>query len=156
MTAPSPTPGTLSAAQREALASRLRKGRAGASTAIPRRGSSAGPLPLSFAQEQLWFIDQFHRLPTYNIPSILRFSGEFDVAALHAALTGLVRRHETLRTRLVSNADGRPIQGIDPPAPVELPRLDLRDDPDPQARLTELAEAQAFETFDLATGPLWW
>jgi amino acid adenylation domain-containing protein len=154
MTTQSSAPGSLSAEQQKALTTRFGKGRSGNSTAIPRRGPAVTELPLSFAQEQLWFIDQFHRLPTYNIPSILRFSGELDVAALRNVFTALVQRHETLRTRLVTNAEGRPIQIIDPPAPMELAQLDLSDDPDPQARLTQLAEARALETFDLANGPL--
>ncbi|HEU5269593.1 MAG TPA: amino acid adenylation domain-containing protein, partial [Jatrophihabitans sp.] len=146
--------GSLSAAQREALSARLRKGRSGSSGAIPRREPSVTDLPLSFAQEQLWFIDQFHSLPTYNIPGLLRFRGELDAVALTNALTALLARHETLRTRLVANELGQPRQLIDPPPPAEVPRLDLSAEPDPEARLTEIAEAEALKTFDLARGPL--
>jgi amino acid adenylation domain-containing protein len=111
-------------------------------------------LPLSFAQEQLWFIDQYHCLPTYNIAGMVRLTGNLDVAALAAAVTALVTRHETLRSRLVADVDGRPVQLVDPPARIELPCLDLSDEPDPQARLTELAEAGALEAVDLAHGPV--
>src|SRR6185437_7920706 len=107
MTSQPSTPGSLSAAQREALAARLRKGRSGSSSAIPRRGPAVTELPLSFAQEQLWFIDQFHRLPTYNIPGVFYFTGDLDPTALGNALDALVERHESLRTRLVANPDGR-------------------------------------------------
>jgi amino acid adenylation domain-containing protein len=154
MTSQPSTPGSLSAAQREALAARLRKGRAGTTTTIPRRGPTVTELPLSFAQEQLWFIDQFHRLPTYNIPGALRFTGELNPGALAAALTGLVDRHETLRTRLVADADGRPVQLIDPSSAIEPDSLDFSGEPDPEASFTEFAEKQALETFDLARGPL--
>ena len=146
--------GSLSAGQREALAARLRKGRSSNSSAIPRRGPSVTALPLSFAQEQLWFIDQFHSLPTYNIPGLLRFRGELDAEALANALTALLARHETLRTRLAADAVGQPRQLIDPPTPADLPRLDLSGEPDPEARLVEIAESEALKTFDLARGPL--
>ncbi|MFL6162583.1 MAG: non-ribosomal peptide synthetase [Jatrophihabitantaceae bacterium] len=124
------------------------------SAAIPRRGTAVAEPPLSYAQEQLWFIDQYHCLPTWNVPGIVRFTGEFDVAAVAGAVTALVKRHEILRSRLVADATGRSVQLIDPPVRIELPELDLSDEPDPQARLTELAEAGALETFDLARGPL--
>ena len=124
------------------------------STAIPRRATTVAEPPLSFAQEQLWFIDQYHCLPTYNVAGIVRLTGELDVPALTGAVTALVERHEVLRTRLVADATGRSVQLIDPPVRVELPWLDLSSEPDPQAELTELAEAGALETFDLARGPL--
>ena len=76
---------------------------------------------------------QYHCLPTYNIAGLVRFTGKLDVPALAAAVTALAARHETLRTRLVADADGRPVQLIDPPAGVELPCLDLSDEPDPHA-----------------------
>jgi amino acid adenylation domain-containing protein len=154
MTVEKPAAGTLSTAQRAALAARLRKGRTSSSAAIGRRSPAATDLPLSFAQEQLWFIDQFHSLPTYNIPGVLRLRGSLDIRALSAALDALVERHETLRTRLVSKADGRPVQVIDAPMSVKVPQLDLSGEADPQARLREVAEADAVLTFDLAAGPL--
>ncbi|MEO6701186.1 MAG: hypothetical protein ABI140_09805, partial [Jatrophihabitantaceae bacterium] len=70
-----PTQSSLSDSQRAALAARLRRGRDAAPGAIPRRAPGRSELPLSFAQEQLWFIDQFHNLPTYNIPGLLRLRG---------------------------------------------------------------------------------
>jgi amino acid adenylation domain-containing protein len=77
--------------------------------------------PASFAQEQLWFIDEFHHgLPAHNIPNLIRLRGELDVAALERALAALVARHEPLRTRLVAGGDGHPVQVIDPPGPVPL------------------------------------
>ena len=145
---------TLSEAQRAALAARLRRGRTDGPVAIPRRGPNVIELPLSFAQEQLWFIDQFHNLPTYNIPGLLRLRGPLDPAALRHAIDDLVARHETLRTRLVSNADGRPIQLVDPPAPAELPMLDLSTAADAEQQLQQLAREAAMRPFDLAAGPL--
>ncbi|CAG0977511.1 hypothetical protein ANRL2_02152, partial [Anaerolineae bacterium] len=70
------------------------------------------PLPLSFAQEQLWLIEQI--TPgniAYNIPLVLRLTGTLDVGALHASLTEIVRRHEALRTTFALAA-GQPRQVI--------------------------------------------
>jgi amino acid adenylation domain-containing protein len=72
--------------------------------------------PASFAQEQLWFIDEFHHgLPANNVPFQIRMRGPLDAAALSRALRALTERHETLRTRLVAGDDGHPVQVIDPP-----------------------------------------
>src|SRR5690606_30773300 len=77
-------------------------------------------LPLSFAQERLWFLWKLAPGSTaYNMPVSVRLRGPLDRAALSRALDGVVARHEILRTRYVET-DGRPRQVIDPPGPVEL------------------------------------
>src|SRR5215213_3729138 len=71
-----------------------------------------GPLPLSFAQERLWFLDQLvPNSPLYNIPSTLRLLGTLDLAALQGSFQALVARHEALRTCFPSQ-DGQPCQQI--------------------------------------------
>jgi amino acid adenylation domain-containing protein len=106
---------------------------------------------LSFGQEQLWFIDEFHHgLPAHNVANLVWLRGALDVAALRRALDGVVARHEARRTRLVAGADGRPVQVIDPAGPVELREV-ARADPD-GAR--EFAAQEALAPFRLATGPL--
>ena len=147
----------LTDAQRAALATRLRRGREPVAGQIPRRRPGLSDLPLSFGQEQLWFIDRFAPgLPTYNIPHALRLAGPLDDAALDRALTGLAARHEALRTRLVTGTSGRPVQVIDPPATVAPGRMDLSAlAPGPrQAALREFIGAEAVRPFDLSAGPL--
>ncbi|HXS65860.1 MAG TPA: amino acid adenylation domain-containing protein [Streptosporangiaceae bacterium] len=143
----------LTANQRDALAARLRQGRDGPSAAIPPRPAELRDLPLSFAQEQLWFLHRFAPgQSTYNVPQALSLSGPLDVAALEEALDALVARHEALRTRLVTGDRGDPIQVIDPPAPLPMKVTDLRDQP--LAQMRQLAQAEAVKPFALVGGPL--
>ncbi|MGI5423693.1 non-ribosomal peptide synthase/polyketide synthase [Streptomyces sp. CA-179760] len=115
----------------------------------------AQPLPLSFAQQRLWFLDQLAPgAVEYALLSPVAWNGPLDVAALSAALGGVVARHEVLRTRLVAGADGVPHQVIDEPAPFPLPVVDVSDCLDPAESVRELAAVDAAVPFDLATGPL--
>ncbi|HKV13283.1 MAG TPA: amino acid adenylation domain-containing protein, partial [Thermoanaerobaculia bacterium] len=83
-------------------------------------------LPLSFAQERLWFLDQLDPgMATYNLPIALGLRGSLEPGALQWSLSELVRRHEVLRTRYVSR-EGRPLQVIDAAGPIGLPLVDLR------------------------------
>src|SRR5439155_1227629 len=86
-------------------------------------------LPLSFAQQRLWFLDQFEPdSAEYISATALRLRGELDVEALNAALTALVARHESLRTTFES-VDGRGVQVVHPPYDVVVPLGDLSDLP---------------------------
>ncbi|WP_067542877.1 non-ribosomal peptide synthetase [Nocardia crassostreae] len=94
--------------------------RAGTDGTGPRPVLAAGArpdgLPLSPAQQRMWFINRFDRASTaYNIPLALRLSGELDALALDAALADVIERHETLRTVYPETADG-PVQVILPAA----------------------------------------
>ncbi|WP_315787594.1 MULTISPECIES: non-ribosomal peptide synthetase, partial [unclassified Bradyrhizobium] len=101
-------------------------------------------LPLSFAQERLWFFDRLGRLgPAYQIGLAVRLNGPLDVAALSAALTEIVRRHESLRTRFCLR-DGGPVQQIDPPWPIDLEAVRSAET-SPQAWARGLME----ETFEI-------
>ncbi|HEY0606513.1 MAG TPA: amino acid adenylation domain-containing protein, partial [Herpetosiphonaceae bacterium] len=113
-------------------------------------------LPLSFAQQRLWFIDQLQPHSTaYHIPSALRFHGPLDLAALEQSANTLIARHEVLRTTFAVD-HGTPLQVIHPPAPLPLPLTDLRDLPAVarEERARALVEQIIQEPFDLAMGPL--
>ena len=69
-------------------------------------------MPLTPAQQRIWFLDQFEpRQSPYNIPTALRLRGPLDVAALEKSLTELARRHEALRA-IFPDEDGLPTQII--------------------------------------------
>jgi amino acid adenylation domain-containing protein len=112
--------------------------------------------PLSFAQERLWFLDQYEPgTGAYNLPSVLRLRGRLDQAAFQAGLDELVRRHETLRTA-VGVVDGRPVQRVAPAAGVPLPGIDLGALPanTREAELARLTAREAAAPFDLTAAPL--
>src|SRR5437867_1978128 len=82
-------------------------------------------LPLSFAQQRLWFLEQlFSRTPTYNLANVVRLRGPLDAKALEASLDGIVRRHESLRTTFNAVA-GEPQQVIASECELDLKRVDL-------------------------------
>ncbi len=143
----------IEAAQREA--------RGLESGPIERQERVAGvELPLSFAQERLWFLDQLEPgSPTYNIPTALKVRGALDPARLAAALRYLERRHESLRTTFPTR-NGRAVQSFSSPdAPrgaLLFARVDLSvlAEARREAEVLRLAAAEAIRPFDLATGPL--
>ena len=147
----------LTEAQLEELTARLRRGREIPASEIPRRPAGLTDLPLSYGQEQLWFIDRLAPgMPTYNIPYALGLSGPLDCAALSRALAALTGRHESLRTRLVPGRDGRPVQLIDPPGQLPLELTDLSGLPPEQrqAELREFVRREGLRPFALADQPL--
>lgn len=113
-------------------------------------------LPLSFAQERLWFFDQLEPgSAAYNIPLAIRLRGSLDRAALDAAITNLVDRHEILRTRFSTVGD-EPTQVVEPKRPWSVTYLDLRGTP--AAEREEAAALQvrlsSAESFELNSAPL--
>ncbi|MFE5039438.1 condensation domain-containing protein, partial [Streptomyces sp. NPDC056683] len=133
-----PTPAALAARLAQAASGRT------AVTAMERPKR----VPLSFAQQRLWFIGQLEGpSPTYNIPLALRLHGELDRSALEAALRDVIGRHEVLRT-VYAAADGQPYQRILPSDEVDfaLPYTRL-----PETEVAEAAERAAVHAFDLAT-----
>ncbi|HEX3529710.1 MAG TPA: amino acid adenylation domain-containing protein [Thermoanaerobaculia bacterium] len=121
---------------------------------VPRGGA----LPLSFAQERLWFLQRFgERLVAYNEAASFRMRGPLDVAALRWSLDEIVRRHETLRTAFPESA-GQVEQRIAPAATASLPLplIDLSALPSGarEAAARRLGVEQALRLFDLENGPL--
>jgi amino acid adenylation domain-containing protein len=108
-----------------------------------------GPAPLSFAQEQLWFLNQLYpNSAEYNVPVVVRLRGPLDERSLQGALAAVVERHEILRSH-VSMFDGRPALVADAPGPVSVAFHDLGDD----AAVEEVLAAVTGAPFDLAAGP---
>jgi amino acid adenylation domain-containing protein len=117
-----------------------------------------GDVPLSFAQQRLWFLDQLEPgSPLYNNPSAVRLSGPLDITALELSCNEIVRRHEVLRTNFVT-VDGRPVQVI-APAGAEaftIQVIDLSDLPEPgrAAEAQRLGAEWMRQPFDMARGPM--
>ncbi|KFE71961.1 hybrid non-ribosomal peptide synthetase/type I polyketide synthase [Hyalangium minutum] len=113
-------------------------------------------VPLSFAQERLWFLHQLApESAAYNYPAFFRVRGPLDAAVLEKSLQALVSRHESLRTRF-SEVDGQPVQVIAAHLPLHLERVDLRELPreEQQREVHRRAEASARQPFDLHRAPL--
>ncbi|MFJ9862934.1 amino acid adenylation domain-containing protein [Streptomyces sp. NPDC101165] len=149
----------LSPAQRERLLEAMRTERLQRRVEDTIRPAGRDrPLPLSFAQSRMWFLDQLAPgLPLYNTPLAMRLRGPLDRRALASALDMVVARHEVLRTRYVGTDDG-PRQVIDPVRPLALETLELGPCPEGERRSRALrvaADASA-RPFDLARGPLVW
>ncbi|HEY3579688.1 MAG TPA: condensation domain-containing protein, partial [Pyrinomonadaceae bacterium] len=120
------------------------------------RAARTGPLPLSFAQQRLWFLDQLEPGSAfYNVPAAIRLSGRLDVRALGEAFQEIVRRHETLRTSF-RNVNGDPEQFIAPTLelPLEVSDLSSLAEHEREARVVEYAKEWASRPFDLERGPL--
>ena len=118
------------------------------------RAPRTGPLPLSFAQERLWFLDQLEPgSPLYNVPVSLRLKGRLDLDRFAATFREIVRRHEALRTSF-GESDGKPVQVIEEDADLEIPFVDLSQSLELEAALARLAEEEARKPFDLRRAPL--
>jgi len=116
----------------------------------------AGDLPLSFAQQRLWFIDQLDsENSAYNVPRAWRLSGALDFTALQRSINEIVRRHEVLRTSFIT-VDGQPIQHIEPSVTLSLDLIHLAELNDSEIESTvELQVREEIQKpFDLARGPL--
>jgi amino acid adenylation domain-containing protein/FkbH-like protein len=116
----------------------------------------SGGLPLSWAQQRLWFIDELEGgSPAYQVPLAVRMRGDLDRSALQASLAAIVNRHETLRTKFVK-VDGEPLQEIVPDALFPLQLADIGDVAAEKraAKLEALGKAELSRPFNLRTGPL--
>ncbi len=115
-----------------------------------------GPMPVSFAQQRLWFLDQLEPdSPFYNIPESVRLQGRLDVSTLEKAFNEIIRRHEILRTT-IDTVDGRPVQRIHPEFTLELPVTDLThlSQEEQEELIPRLAAEEAQKPFKLDRLPL--
>ncbi|MCC2650942.1 MAG: hypothetical protein K0Q60_1097 [Microvirga sp.] len=115
-----------------------------------------GPLPLSFAQQRLWFLAQLEPAGTsYNIPVAVHLTGALNLPALESSFNEIVRRHAVLRTTF-RTIDGEPMQVIAPEQSVRLPIFDIGHfaGTEREAALQRLAKEEAQQPFDLTNGPL--
>ena len=124
----------------------------------PIRPVPRGPeMPLSFAQERLWFLNQLTPdSVAYHVLRPMRIRGVLDVGLLERAFTEIVRRHEVYRTTFPA-VDWRPVQLVHPPHPVTLSPVDISHLPEAEreAQVEKLIEEEGQRPFDLARGPLW-
>ena len=116
-------------------------------TTLPRGQT----LPLSFAQQRVWFLDQLGSGAAYNLPAILKLSGQLDMDTLQQALSEIVRRHETLRTTF-RTIDDEPRQVIHVKNALDLPLVNLQHLPTEarEAGVKALATEDALRPFDLS------
>src|SRR5262249_5829108 len=148
---------TLSTGKRRALDKLLTNGKdAPILSSRVRRRDTSDPLPVSYSQQRLWFLDQL--VPGsvfYNTSVPFRLAMQVDAAILSRSMNEIIRRHEILRPPFAA-VDGRPIQIVAPSLSIPLPVHDLSSLPSPlrDARSSQIAADQANLPFDLAKGPL--
>jgi amino acid adenylation domain-containing protein len=113
-------------------------------------------IPLSFAQQRLWFLDQLQPgNAAYLVPQAQYLPGSLNVEALEKSLAEIIRRHESLRTTFMARA-GQPLQVIHPVGRFCLPLIDISDlEQESKMRTAQhLAAQEAQHPFDLGQGPL--
>ena len=143
-------PAVLQAAKQAMLEKRLQALR-NSSQAGPRipRVSREAPVPLSFAQERLWFLDQLQPgNPAYNLFDRWRLRGLLDVEALERAFNEVVRRHEVLRSNFSAVHD-QPVQVFAAARDLRFQQVDLREAApgDREATVQRLISEQARNPF---------
>ncbi len=147
----------MTAAKRALIDAMLRKEGVTPSKAervLPR--GNDGPAPLSFAQQRLWFFDQFEPGNTiYNLITRVLFEGDLNVQALEKAFGEIVQRHEALRTAF-DFREGQPVQIVMPVQPVRINLIDLShlQEEEQQGTMEDIFHAEARRPFDLKSGPL--
>jgi amino acid adenylation domain-containing protein len=113
-------------------------------------------LPLSFAQNRLWFLDQLQPgNSAYNIFDAIRLKGSLNLTALEQSINEIIRRHEILRTKFIA-VDGQPVQVIIPSLQLTLPLIDLQtlSAAEQEAEVQRLITQAAGQPFDLTQAPL--
>ncbi|HJP95209.1 MAG TPA: amino acid adenylation domain-containing protein [Pyrinomonadaceae bacterium] len=120
------------------------------------RREAGGPAPLSFAQQRLWFFDQFEPgNPAYNLVSTVLLQGKLDTVALERSFSEVTQRHESLRTTF-DVKEGEPVQITAPPKPLHLQVVDVTHlaEEERDGAVQNLIHQQTQASFDLKRGPL--
>src|SRR5262249_410822 len=128
-----------------------------ATAPLIERVSQEQALPLSFAQQRLWFLDRMEGAsPAYNVPLAVRIRGEINLEVLESSLAEIERRHETLRT-VFQEVAGELSHGMRAEVRIRLERIDLSriEESDRERQWSKLAAAEARRPFDLSWGPVW-
>ncbi|MEM9273748.1 MAG: amino acid adenylation domain-containing protein [Cyanobacteria bacterium P01_F01_bin.143] len=108
------------------------------------------PLPLSFAQQRLWFMEQLQPGANYNIPTGVRLQGNLKLDILEQSLNEIIRRHEVLRTNFQTES-GQPQQIINPEAKINLivHNLENVEIAEQEAKILELSSQETVQSFNL-------
>ncbi|WP_157831322.1 condensation domain-containing protein, partial [Pseudomonas sp. 43NM1] len=123
---------------------------------IPQGVEAQDRQALSYAQQRMWFLWQLDpQSGAYNLPGAVRLTGRLNLTALDQAFASLVARHETLRTVFQRQPDDS-LQQVPTTAPLRIEHLDLRALPvaERETAVSQAAEQQSLQPFDLAVGPL--
>ncbi|MDJ0837739.1 MAG: amino acid adenylation domain-containing protein [Acidobacteriota bacterium] len=123
---------------------------------LPQPKPADEPALLSFSQQRMWFFEQYEArgVPAYHIPCALRLRGRLQIDRLNNALSGIIARHQAMRTRFIQE-DEEPCQVVDSPQPFRPALIDLSGLADPEPARAEIAAAEARLPFDLKLGPMY-
>src|SRR5579885_827981 len=146
----------LSPEKRALLFQRLRerRGVSASTSAIPRQSRATIHFPLSFAQQRLWFLDQWQPgNAAYNIALVLQLTGNLHISALQLSLAEIVKRHESLRTSFTVS-ERQPVQIISRSLDLPLPVIDLTAIPEREQAVQQLALTEGQKPFNLTHAPL--
>ena len=113
-------------------------------------------LPLSFAQQRLWFLAQLEpESPAYNLPMAIRLNGPLNLYAMQRTLDAILQRHEVLTTSF-DEVDGQPVQVVNRHESLNMPLVDLMSLPsdEREGEMLRLAVEEARKPFDFSRGPL--
>ncbi|GAB4190085.1 MAG: hypothetical protein Fur006_31860 [Coleofasciculaceae cyanobacterium] len=146
----------LSPEKRELLLQLMQKKSNVTQTPIKPQSRASNTFPLSYAQQRLWFLNQFEaNSSVYNLSFPVRLTGALNVTVLEQSLQEIVRRHEALRTTFIT-VEGEPVQAIAPTVTLALPVVDLRElsEVEREATVLKLAQEDAQQPFDLVKCPL--
>ena len=138
------------------LALRIQTLQSSRTPAPARTGPKLNP-PLSFAQERIWFLHEFHQSEKalYNIPAVIRLNGPLDPERFARALNQVIARHETLRASF-SNAQGTPVQTIHRDVTIDVRVCSLGESRNSASRPFDLDQAPLLRAALAATGPSEW